>query len=137
MSVRPYSFSQVQITQSLEKQEKLGKTIRKTAPFETLGSFKPISRDPNRLMDQVRQILIPELLPERTQRMSESLFTFFRGTAELMEYDLAHQTNSPIHAITCGDAHVGNFGLFASPERHLLFDLNDFDEAGINPFEWT
>lgn len=136
MSVRPYSFSQVQITQSLEKQEKLGKTIRKTAPFETLGSFKPISRDPNRLMDQVRQILIPELLPERTQRMSESLFTFFRGTAELMEYDLAHQTNSPIHAITCGDAHVGNFGLFASPERHLLFDLNDFDEAGINPFEW-
>lgn len=136
MSVKPFNFSQLIVTESLKQQRKIGKQLRDAFSFKKLGQFKPTDRDPNRLMDQVRAILIPELLAERTQRMSQSSFTFYRGTAELMEYDLAHQANSPIHAVICGDAHIGNFGFFGSPERHLLFDLNDFDEAGINPFEW-
>lgn len=136
MSVKPFDFSQLVVQQSLKDQQKLGKKLRSAYPFEALGEYLPTDRDPNQLLDQVRSILIPELLPERTQRMSQSSFTFFRGTAELMEADLTHQDNSPIHAVSCGDAHIGNFGFFGSPERHLLFDLNDFDEAGINPFEW-
>lgn len=136
MSVKPFDFSQLFVQQPLKEQRKLGKKLRYAYPFEKLGTYTAVDRDPNQLMDEVRSILIPELLPERTQRMSQSSFTFFRGTAELMEYDLTHQDNSPIHAVSCGDAHVGNFGFFGSPERQLLFDLNDFDEAGINPFEW-
>ncbi|KRK96919.1 hypothetical protein FD04_GL001771 [Secundilactobacillus odoratitofui DSM 19909 = JCM 15043] len=136
MAVKPINFSQLFVTQSLKKQKKMGKKLRDGFSFADLGEFVPVKRDPNHLMDEVRSILIPELLPERTQRMSQSTFSFFRGTAELMEFDLANQKNSPIHAVICGDAHVGNFGFFGSPERHLLFDLNDFDEADINPFEW-
>ncbi|GAW98939.1 DUF2252 domain-containing protein [Secundilactobacillus mixtipabuli] len=136
MSVKPFDFSQLVVQQSLKEQRKFGKKLRQAYPFEALGEYVPAQRDPNQLMNEVRSILIPELLPERTQRMSQSSFTFFRGTAELMEYDLAHQDNSPIHTVSCGDAHIGNFGFFGSPERQLLFDLNDFDEAGINPFEW-
>lgn len=136
MSVKSLDLSQLFVQQSLKDQKKFGKKLRSAYPFEELGEYLPTDRNPNQLMDEVRSILIPELLPERTQRMSQSSFTFFRGTAELMEYDLAHQINSPIHAVSCGDAHIGNFGFFGSPERHLLFDLNDFDEAGINPFEW-
>lgn len=136
MSVKPFDFSQLFVQQSLKEQKKFGKKLRSAYPFEKLGHYTVTKRDPNQLMDEVRAILIPELLPERTQRMSQSSFTFFRGTAELMEYDLAHQDNSPIHTVSCGDAHIGNFGFYGSPERQLLFDLNDFDEAGINPFEW-
>ncbi|WP_054700558.1 DUF2252 family protein [Secundilactobacillus odoratitofui] len=90
----------------------MGKKLRDGFSFADLGEFVPVKRDPNHLMDEVRSILIPELLPERTQRMSQSTFSFFRGTAELMEFDLANQKNSPIHAVICGDAHVGNFGFF-------------------------
>ncbi|MFC6255059.1 DUF2252 domain-containing protein [Secundilactobacillus hailunensis] len=136
MSVKPFDFSQLFVQQSLKEQKKFGKKLRTAYPFEELGHYTATDRDPNQLMDEVRAILIPELLPERTQRVSQSSFTFFRGTAELMEYDLAHQSNSPIHAVSCGDAHIGNFGFFGSPERQLLFDLNDFDESGISPFEW-
>lgn len=136
MGRKPFNFDQLFVTDSLKKQKKVGKRLRDGYSFDDLGTYKPVSRDPNHLMDEVRAILIPELLPERTERMSQSSFTFFRGTAELMEHDLANQTSAPIHAVICGDAHIGNFGFFASPERHLLFDLNDFDEAGINPFDW-
>lgn len=136
MSVKPFDFSQLFVQQPLAQQKKFGKKLRTAYPFEKLGHYIAVDRDSTQLMDEVRSILIPELLPERTQRMGQSSFTFFRGTAELMEYDLAHQDNSPIHTVSCGDAHIGNFGFFGSPERQLLFDLNDFDEAGINPFEW-
>lgn len=136
MSVKPFDFSQLFVQQPLAQQKKFGKKLRTAYPFEKLGHYIAVNRDSTQLMDEVRSILIPELLPERTQRMGQSSFTFFRGTAELMEYDLAHQDNSPIHTVSCGDAHIGNFGFFGSPERQLLFDLNDFDEAGINPFEW-
>jgi uncharacterized protein (DUF2252 family) len=81
-------------------------------------------------------MLVPELLPLRRERMSASAFAFFRGSVELMDYDLDYQASTEIPAVVCGDAHLGNFGFYASPERRLVFDLNDFDEAGVHPWEW-
>ena len=76
------------------------------------------------------------LLPVRHSRMAVSAFTFFRGTAVVMAADLARQPHSGVMVQLCGDAHLLNFGFYASPERHLLFDLNDFDETHPGPFEW-
>jgi uncharacterized protein (DUF2252 family) len=79
---------------------------------------------------------LQDLVPLRRERMSVSPFTFYRGSAGLMAHDLAHQTVTGVHVVICGDAHLSNFGLYASPERRLVFDLNDFDEAAPGPWEW-
>jgi uncharacterized protein (DUF2252 family) len=79
---------------------------------------------------------IPGLVPIRYGRMSASPFTFYRGTAAIMAADLAGTPNSGINAQLCGDAHLSNFGLFGSPDRALLFDINDFDETLPGPWEW-
>ncbi len=79
---------------------------------------------------------VVELLPLRYGRMVASPFTFYRGAALVMAADLASTTHSGLQVQLCGDAHLSNFGFFASPERHLLFDLNDFDETLPGPFEW-
>lgn len=136
MTPAKFSTGQVQVNKTVAELREMGKAARAKVPFEELGQFTPTGRDSTVMMDQVRQLLIPELLPERTRLMGASAFAFFRGTAELMEADLDTQPNTRILTFTCGDAHIGNFGFYASPERRLLFDLNDFDEAGINPWEW-
>ena len=87
----------------------------------------------NRLQEKGRLI---ELLPLRRRRMSASPFAFFRGSAGLMAHDLSRQVDSGIQVQLCGDAHLMNFGFYASPERTLLFDINDFDETTPGPFEW-
>ena len=79
---------------------------------------------------------MPELRPIRYQRMAESPFAFFRGAAAVMSADLASTPITGIRVQACGDAHVDNFGLFASPERNLVFDINDFDETVPGPWEW-
>ncbi len=79
---------------------------------------------------------VPELLPVRHARMMVSPFTFYRGAALLMAADLATASHSGLTVQLCGDAHLSNFGLFASPERQLVFDINDFDETLPGPFEW-
>ncbi len=79
---------------------------------------------------------VASLVPIRHGRMSASAFAFFRGSAVVMAADLASQPNTGLEVQLCGDAHIVNFGLFASPERTLLFDLNDFDETHPGPFEW-
>ena len=76
------------------------------------------------------------LVPIRHGRMLASPFTFYRGAPAVMAYDLAHTPSSGIHVQLCGDCHISNFGMFASPERALVFDLNDFDETFPGPFEW-
>lgn len=136
MTPAAFSTGRVQVNKTIAELRQLGKGAREQVSFEQLGAYHPVERDSNLLMDRIRQLLLPELLPERTQRMGASTFSFFRGTAELMEADLRKQLNTPITTFICGDAHIGNFGFYASPERRLLFDLNDFDEAGINPWEW-
>ncbi|WP_328746741.1 DUF2252 domain-containing protein [Streptomyces sp. NBC_00285] len=93
-------------------------------------------RDPVAVLERQGRDRLPELLPIRYGRMSASPFAFLRGAAAVMAADLAAQPHTGLTVQLCGDAHLLNFGLYASPERSLLFDLNDFDETFPGPFEW-
>jgi uncharacterized protein (DUF2252 family) len=88
------------------------------------------------LLEEQATSRVPELVPVRYGRMLSSPFAFYRGAAYLMAADLASTPRSGINVQVCGDAHVSNFGLFGSPERELLFDINDFDETLPGPWEW-
>ena len=92
--------------------------------------------DPVGLLLEQAKSRVPELVPVRHGRMLVSPFTFFRGAALPMAADLATTPASGLRAQLCGDAHLSNFGAFASPERRLVFDVNDFDETLPGPFEW-
>ncbi len=93
-------------------------------------------RDPVAVLEQQNTTRLADLVPVRMGRMLQSPFTFYRGSAAVMAHDLTTAKVTGTTVVCCGDAHVSNFGLFASPERTLLFDLNDFDEAAIAPWEW-
>jgi uncharacterized protein (DUF2252 family) len=88
------------------------------------------------LLERQAVTRVPDLVPIRYGRMLVSPFAFYRGAALVMASDLASTPSSGLRAQLCGDAHMSNFGVFASPERHLVFDLNDFDETSAGPFEW-
>ena len=92
--------------------------------------------DPLELLRQQEATRLPWLLPERRRRMAESPFAFFRGAAIVMAADLGRQPHSGLMVQLCGDAHLLNFGFYGSPERQLLFGINDFDETHPGPFEW-
>lgn len=92
--------------------------------------------DPLALLKQQEAQRLPWLVPERHRRMAESPFAFFRGAAIVMAADLGRQPHSGLMVQLCGDAHLLNFGFYGSPERHLLFGINDFDETHPGPFEW-
>ena len=93
-------------------------------------------RDPVALLEEQAVTRVPELVPIRYGRMLVSPFTFYRGAALIMAADLARTPASGLTAQVCGDAHLSNFGVFASPERDLVFDINDFDETLPGPWEW-
>ncbi len=114
----------------------LGKSVRDRLPRKVQGRFVAPDRDAVDLLDRQNATRVPELVPVRFGRMLESPFAFYRGSAALMAHDLGRNDHSDILVVSCGDAHVSNFGLYASPERALLFDLNDFDEGGYAPWEW-
>ena len=114
-----------------------GKDARAVAPLESNAEFSPASeRDPIGLLLSQAASRVPELVPVRHGRMLVSPFTFFRGAALPMAADLATTPASGLRVQLCGDAHLANFGAFASPERRLVFDVNDFDETLPGPFEW-
>jgi uncharacterized protein (DUF2252 family) len=114
-----------------------GKDARAVAPLESHGEFSPgRGRDPVGLLLGQAASRVPELVPVRHGRMLVSPFTFYRGAALPMAADLAHTPASGLRVQLCGDAHLSNFGAFASPERRLVFDVNDFDETLPGPFEW-
>jgi uncharacterized protein (DUF2252 family) len=114
-----------------------GKDARALAPVESNAEFDPGgSRDPVGLLLGQSESRVPELVPIRHGRMLVSPFTFFRGAALPMAADLATTPVSGLRVQVCGDAHLSNFGAFASPERNLVFDVNDFDETLPGPFEW-
>ena len=113
-----------------------GKAARRDIPRAAHAVFTPVDRDPVALIEAQNAGRLPELVPLRRERMSVSPFTFYRGSAGLMAHDLARQTVTGVHVVICGDAHLSNFGLYASPERRLVFDVNDFDEAAPGPWEW-
>ena len=107
------------------------------APLESHAEFAPGgSRDPVGLLVGQAGSRVPELVPVRHGRMLVSAFTFYRGAALPMAADLATTPASGLRVQLCGDAHLSNFGAFASPERRLVFDVNDFDETLPGPFEW-
>jgi uncharacterized protein (DUF2252 family) len=117
--------------------EARGKDARVVAPLESHAEFRPSgSRDPVGLLADQAQSRVPELVPIRHGRMLVSAFTFFRGAALPMAADLAGTPASGLRVQLCGDAHLSNFGAFASPERNLVLDVNDFDETLPGPFEW-
>jgi uncharacterized protein (DUF2252 family) len=115
-----------------------GKTARRTAPRSAYAAWAPsrVGRAAVDLIEAQNGSRLPWLVPERRRRMSVSPFAFFRGAATVMAGDLAPLPRSGLTAQLCGDAHVANFGAYASPERQLVFDLNDFDETITGPFEW-
>src|SRR5438067_6117545 len=96
----------------------------------------PERPDPISILEESNKTRLQQLVPIRFGRMSTSAFTFYRGTADIMAYDLARTPVSGIQAQLCGDAHLSNFGVFASPERRQVFDVNDFDETLAGPWEW-
>ncbi|MGW7682004.1 DUF2252 domain-containing protein [Kribbella sp. NPDC054772] len=115
----------------------LGKDARGATPRESHAEFRPIaSRDPIGLLLEQAKTRVPELVPIRHGRMLASPFSFYRGAALPMAADLATTPTSRLRVQLCGDAHLANFGAFASPERQLVFDVNDFDETLPGPFEW-
>jgi uncharacterized protein (DUF2252 family) len=114
-----------------------GKAARQRAPLESQREFDPgPDRDPVGLLLGQAATRVPELVAVRHGRMLVSPFTFFRGAALPMAADLAATPVSGLRAQLCGDAHLSNFGGFGSPERRLVFDVNDFDETLPGPFEW-
>ena len=114
-----------------------GKDARALAPLESHAEFTPDkSRDPVGLLLEQAATRVPELVPVRHGRMLVSPFTYYRGAALPMAADLATTPASGLRVQLCGDAHLSNFGAFASPSRRLVFDVNDFDETLPGPFEW-
>ncbi|MFE3142623.1 DUF2252 domain-containing protein [Streptomyces scopuliridis] len=115
-----------------------GRSARKQASRSSHGLWIPAADrlDPLTVLARQTANRVPELLPLRYERMAASPFAFLRGAAAVMAADLATQPRTGLTVQLCGDAHLLNFGVFASPERALLFDLNDFDETLPGPFEW-
>jgi uncharacterized protein (DUF2252 family) len=115
-----------------------GKAARTEVPRSAHASFAPTATraDPLELLERQANTRVPELVPIRYGRMLVSPFTFYRGAAMIMAHDLAATPRSGLNVQCCGDAHLSNFGVFASPERRLVFDLNDFDETLPGPWEW-
>src|SRR6266576_2593332 len=115
-----------------------GKAARAEVPRSSHAVFEssPSRADPIELLERQAKTRVPELVPIRYGRMLVSPFTFYRGAARVMASDLASTPTSGLTVQCCGDAHLSNFGVFASPERRLVFDLNDFDETLPGPWEW-
>ncbi len=115
-----------------------GKQARKRVPRSSHGRWIPSSQRPHPIdvLERQSKDRLPDLVPLRYGRMAASPFAFFRGAAAVMAADLAAQHHTGLTVQLCGDAHLLNFGVYASPERMLLFDVNDFDETLPGPFEW-
>ena len=115
-----------------------GREARARVPRSRHGEWQPPSgrTDPLEILALQATTRVPDLVPIRYGRMAASPFSFFRGAAAVMAADLAHEEQTGLAVQLCGDAHLSNFGGFASPERELVFDVNDFDETLPGPFEW-
>jgi uncharacterized protein (DUF2252 family) len=123
---------------SADERRATGKALRDRTPRAAHGGWKPPRdrRDPIELLRESNEGRIPELIPIRFGRMSQSPFAFYRGAAAVMAADLASTPASGLRVQACGDAHLMNFGGFATPERNIFFDINDFDETLPAPWEW-
>ncbi len=115
----------------------IGKLARKRVSLDAHADLSLDGRpDPLTLLESQAGSRVPELVPIRYGRMVATPFSFYRGAALIMASDLARMPHSGLQVQLCGDAHLSNFGVFATPERHQAFDVNDFDETHPGPFEW-
>ncbi len=126
------------MTDDVKQREAKGKEARAHTPRSSHAGWKPAKdrEDPVAILQGQAESRVPELVPIRYGRMLVSPFTFYRGAAAIMAADLAQTPSSGLQVQLCGDAHLSNFGIFASPEREMLFDINDFDETSPGPWEW-
>ena len=140
MGLRERLIEALDLGQPHSKEESLerGKALRESVPRELHANWAPaVDRpDPVELLRSQGETRVQALLPLRYERMSASAFTFYRGGALIMASDLADSPVTGIKVQACGDAHISNFGLFSSPERRTVFDINDFDETLPGPWEW-
>lgn len=135
----PKSTSKVDVHyHSLDERAAKGRDLRDQVPRSSHAGWKPAKkrRDPVELLSESNANRIQHLVPIRFGRMSESPFAFYRGAAALMAADLSNTPTSGLRVQACGDAHLMNFGGFATPERNIIFDINDLDETLPAPFEW-
>jgi uncharacterized protein (DUF2252 family) len=123
---------------STAERREVGRALRASVPRSAHAEWSPSPdrRDPVAVLEEQGAAREPELLPIRYGRMSRSPFAFFRGAAAVMAMDLATTPVTGLRVQACGDAHVSNFGQFATPERNMIFDINDFDETLPGPWEW-
>jgi uncharacterized protein (DUF2252 family) len=124
--------------QTAQEREARGRGARAAAPRSSHAAWEPGADrpDPVALLEEQSAGRVPELVPVRYGRMLISPFTFYRGGALIMAADLAGTPRSGIEVQLCGDAHLSNFGVFGTPERRMIFDINDFDETLPGPWEW-
>jgi len=134
--MRPHGHRVAHLT-SAERAAR-GKTERGRLPRGALGTWEPSPsrEDPLAILERQATTRVPELVPIRYGRMMVSPFTFYRGAAAVMAADQATTPRTTLHVQLCGDAHLSNFGVFAAPDRSLVFDINDFDETLPGPWEW-
>ena len=123
---------------SVDERQRSGRVARAEVPREQLAAWDPATRraEPVALLRGQETSRVQELVPVRHARMAVSAFTYYRGAALVMAADLAAMPRSGLNVQLCGDAHLSNFGLFAAPDRSVIFDVNDFDETNPGPFEW-
>ena len=125
-------------TETPEQRAADGRKAREIVPRSVHGEWSPPAdrTDPLEILALQATTRVPDLVPIRYGRMAASPFAFYRGAAAVMAADLAHEPHSHLDVQLCGDAHLVNFGGFATPERDMIFDVNDFDETLPGPFEW-
>ena len=133
-----WAFRREVVPTTRAEREEAGRALRKSVPRSSHADWVPWSgrRDPIDVLEAQADSRAPELVPIRYGRMAASAFAFFRGGAAIMAMDLATTPVTGLRVQACGDAHVANFGKFATPERNLMFDINDFDETLPGPWEW-
>ena len=120
-----------------EERRAAGRAARTLVPRRSQALVVTDDRpDPVAIIEASNEGRVPALVPVRHGRMGVSAFAFYRGSAAIMAGDLARGPSTSLRVQLCGDAHLANFGLYATPDRNLIFDLNDFDETAKGPFEW-
>src|SRR6201998_1019889 len=113
-----------------------GRALRKTAPRRSLAQLTPSARTATDILVEQNADRLRELVPLRFARMLADPFSFYRGSAAVVAADLGARPSRGSEVMCCGDAHISNFGMYAAPDRSIVFDLNDFDEAAVAPAEW-
>ncbi|CAI2566619.1 DUF2252 domain-containing protein [Apilactobacillus kunkeei] len=133
----PYNFDFTDISMKTPAELIVeGNRLAIDTKFDDIANYKVKQRDVLKIMKPKNDLLYKDLLETKRKRMSKSPFSFFRGSVDIMNYDLNHYSNTGIKTLIGGDAHLGNFGYYGSSEGQLLFDMNDFDESHIDYWEY-